>query len=105
MSQNRIGAFTPSGINSLPAGTQLFGDRATVTGTTGCNDDLYAVITYKGPATTTDGSLTGPNGITPVQQPVKPGQDPIVLITNPANGSYQLKLAFKNVNGPAFFPR
>ena len=99
-------AFAPSGTSSLTAGTQLFPDNSTVTGTTGCGtaNNLYALITYKGPLTTTDGALIGPSGTTSVQRPVKPGQDAIFLLANPANGNYQLKLAFKNVDGPAFFP-
>ncbi len=65
-------AFLPANANALPAGTTLYPNGSTVTGATACGTDnnLYAVVTYSGPNTTTQAALFGPNGTISVNDPV-----------------------------------
>jgi hypothetical protein len=100
-------AFAAANAHTLPAGTPVFPQGSTVTGTAGCGADnnLFAVITYSGPDSMTDGALFGPNGTLALKgHPIHSGQNALFLLTSPPNGSYSMKLAFTGVNGPAFAP-
>jgi len=99
-------AFAPANTKTLPAGTTLYPDRSTISGAVGCGNDnnLYAVINYTGPNTTTDAALFGPPGTIALNLPVSQGENDLLLLATPPNGSYTLKLAFKAANSPAFIP-
>jgi hypothetical protein len=97
--------FAPSGATSVPAGAQVYPDRATVTGAVGCgaSDNLYGLITYSGPDTKTDGAIFGPKGGA-IQRPVKAGKNLVLFLAAPPNGDYEVKLTFEARGSPAFVP-
>ena len=79
-------AFAPGGANthSLPPGTTIYPDRATVTGAVGCgaSDNLYWVIDYSGPSNAT---LSG-YVLMGFQQALKQGRNVVFLGSSPPNG-------------------
>lgn len=99
-------AFAPANSKALPSGATLYPDGSTISGAVGCGNDnnLYAVVNYSGRNTTTDAALIGPSGIVALNLPVSQGENDLLLLPAPPNGSYTLKLAFKVANSPAFIP-
>jgi hypothetical protein len=86
-------AFAPAGITTLPSGTTVYPANSTISGNVGCGTDntLYIVVTYKGPNGTSlfisYGTSKGSKGNPPGGK-LKPGQNPFLFASAPANDTY-----------------
>ncbi len=90
-------AFGPKSAQtgSLPSGTKVYPSGSTVSGAVGCGSDnnLYALLTYSGPAGAKAGfSYVGPLGPGKGfdQQAVKKGSNNLFVGTAPGNGFFQV---------------
>ena len=91
-------AFASAGVSTLPSGTTIYANNATINGNVGCGNDnnLYLVVSYRGPKGSTFylsyATDTGGKGGPPPTS-LKQGQNAIPLAAAPANGTYYLTQA------------
>lgn len=98
-------AFAPSSARggSLPAGTTVYPDGATVTDSGTCGQDLFAVISYAGPA---GGQVHGAADYSLFDQKVGQGKNVVTLLSAPADGQHAVKgqITAPNSNTVDFYP-
>ena len=98
-------AFAPAGVTTLPSGTTLYPANSTISGSVGCGADnnLYVVVTYKGPSGTSlfisYGSAKGAKGGNAPGVKLKPGQNAALFASAPANDNYDYNVSIVPPSG------
>jgi hypothetical protein len=98
-------AFGPASARggSLPAGTTVYPNGATVSDSGTCGQDLFGVISYAGPA---GGHVDGLADSSKVDQTLGQGKNLVTLLSAPADGQHTVKgqILAPNSNPVTFTP-